>query len=172
MPALRDPNFDRSVVLLLAHGDEGALGVVLNRPSDATATEALPPWAPVASEPGVVFVGGPVAVGTAIGLGLAPREQSNTGWTRVLGPLGVVDLSIEPGNVGGGVEAVRLFTGYAGWSPGQLEGELAESAWAVVPAEVDDVFAPRPDTLWRDVLRRQPGRLGWLANFPADASVN
>lgn len=171
LPVLVDPNFDRTVVLVLEHSPDGALGVVLNRPGDLRLDEPLPSWAGVAAPPAVVFVGGPVGAGAAIGLGVVPGAPAEReGFVQVAGDLGTVDLASAPLEVG--VAEVRVFAGYAGWGPGQLEGEIEAGAWLVVDAAPGDALSPDPSTLWRRVLRRQPGRLWWLANVPTDASVN
>jgi putative transcriptional regulator len=170
-PPLVDPNFDRSVVLMLEHGDEGALGIILNRPTEATLSTVLPEWHAHASAPGVVFSGGPVAPEAVIALARG-GGVSDTGWVPVLDDVGSVDVGLDPGDLGFPVEALRVFVGYAGWGPGQLEGELEEEAWFVVPTEASDPFAERPEDLWRDVLRRQRGRLAMFANFPPDPTAN
>ena len=173
-PSLGDPNFERTVVLMLEHSDEGALGVVLNRPSEVEVATPLPEWGRYSTHPGVVFVGGPVGQGAMIGL--AQMTQAATGdgaetWSPVLGPVGVLDLGTDPDTVAG-IEGLRVFYGYAGWAPDQLEGEVEEGAWFIVDAEPGDILSPDPDDLWRAVLRRQPGRLAMFANFPADPSLN
>jgi len=170
-PALLDPNFDRTVVLVLEHHDEGAVGVILNRPSETAVEEVLPTWASVAAEPAVVFVGGPVAPGSAIGLGCGPRPSGDgEGFTVVLGAVGVLDLSLGPDELE--VDDVRVFSGYAGWSPGQLEGEIEAGGWFVVDALPGDASASDAVDLWRSVLRRQGGDLALVATFPADPSLN
>ena len=170
-PALEDPNFDRTVVLVLEHHDEGAVGVVLNRPSETAVEDVLPSWAGVAAEPAVVFVGGPVAPGSAIGLGSAAMaSEGGDGFTAVLGAVGVLDLSLGPDELA--VADVRIFSGYAGWSPGQLEGEIEAGGWFVVDALPGDASAADAVDLWRSVLRRQPGDLALVATFPADPSLN
>ncbi|HEY7136989.1 MAG TPA: YqgE/AlgH family protein [Acidimicrobiia bacterium] len=192
-PALRDPNFDRTIVLVLEHSDEGALGLVLNRPSDTELADTLPEWGPLAVDPGVVFVGGPVSPDSAIGLALSGGDaaggidgavttrdgdhdgeelDASTGWIPLFGPLGTVDLGRDPDDVQPGVRAVRVFVGYAGWAAGQLESELAAGGWFVVDADVRDALDTDPDGLWRTVLRRQRGALSWLANFPEDPTAN
>jgi putative transcriptional regulator len=170
-PPLVDPNFDRSVVLLLEHGDEGSLGIILNRPTDASLASVLPEWHPHASEPGVVFSGGPVATEAVIALARGGHDAA-PGWVSVLGEIGTVDVGGEPVDLDFPLEALRIFVGYAGWSPGQLEAELEQDAWFVVPTRPTDPFGADPEHLWRDVLRRQPGRVAMFANHPDDPTVN
>jgi putative transcriptional regulator len=162
-PLLSDPNFDRSVVLMIEHNDDGALGVVLNRPTDLEVDVVLSEWADLAASPRVLYMG----LGRRTGTGVEVP-----GWTRVLGNVGTVDLHLEPDDVAGGLTGIRFFAGYSGWGSGQLEAELDEGAWLVVPAVADDVFAPDPETMWRSVLRRQGGKVSMLANFPAHPSLN
>ena len=170
-PPLVDPNFDRTVVLLLEHSLAGAVGVVLNRPGETNVEDALPGWERLAAEPGRVFVGGPVAADAASALGSARHTDAGAGWEPVVGPVGTIDLHRDPLDVLGDIAAVRIFAGYAGWGAGQLESELEAGAWIVVPAVPEDVLGPSDD-LWRRVLRRQGGRVAWLANVPEDLSVN
>ncbi len=173
-PSLRDPNFDRTVVLVLEHADEGALGLVLNRPSDTDLADALPHWALVAAEPSVVFVGGPVAPTAAVALGTATPEESDDveGWRPLFAGIGSIDLEHDPDELPVPVRDVRVFAGYAGWAPGQLEAEVGAGAWYVVDALPDDTRFSRPDDLWSAVLRRQGGSLALVANFPPDPSSN
>lgn len=173
-PMLEDPNFRRTIVYMIEHNDDGALGVVLNRPSPIELAEALPAWASLAAEPRQVFVGGPVEQGSVLGLGrLRPDDEAPSGFTPVADGIGVLDLNADPLTLLGEVAAVRLFTGYAGWGPGQLDGELAVGGWFVVDAAGDDPFTDEPDALWRDVLRRQPTRdVSMYADFPDDLSAN
>jgi len=170
-PPLVDPNFDRSVVLLLEHGEDGALGIILNRPTDATLESVLPEWHPYASAPGVVFSGGPVAPEAVIALARGGSPTSPA-WVSVLGEIGTVDVGHDPAHLGFGLEALRIFVGYAGWAPGQLEAELDQEAWFVVTTQTSDPFSARPEDLWRDVLRRQRGRVAMFAHYPADPEVN
>ena len=170
-PALEDPNFDRTVVLVLEHHDEGAVGVILNRPSETSVEDVLPSWANVAAHPAVVFVGGPVSPGSAIGLGCGrlPPDDGDA-FTAVLGDVGVLDLSKAPDDLA--VDDVRVFSGYAGWGPGQLEGEIDAGGWFIVDAEPGDASASDAADLWRLVLRRQGGDLALVAMFPPDPSLN
>jgi putative transcriptional regulator len=170
VPGMYDPNFDRTVVLLLEHNADGALGVVLNRPSETGVEEALPAWEPVAAEPAVVFVGGPVAPTGALALGTV--RAAAEGWAPLLGPVGLLDLGQAPTGAAPEVASARLFAGHAGWAAGQLEGEIAAGGWFVLDAEPDDPLVADPEQLWPAVLARQPGRLAWFANCPADPRVN
>jgi putative transcriptional regulator len=170
-PPLVDPNFDRTVILLLEHGEDGALGIVLNRPSDTLVADVLPEWQPLASMPAVVYVGGPVAPEAVIALARGAIDEVESA-IPVLGELGTIDVGRDPGDAAPYVDALRIFVGYSGWAPGQLEAELAQDAWFVVSMQRDDVFAAAPDDLWRSVLRRQRGRIAMFAHCPADASVN
>ncbi len=169
-PNLQDPNFFRTVVLMIDHDESGALGVVLNRPTDYPVTSALPSWAPFTSEPDVVFVGGPVAPETAIALGRRTGTNEPADWSRVVGDIGMIDLDATP--LAGELVEVRVFAGYAGWAPGQLEGELAADAWLVLEAEMRDVTTAEPGELWAEVLRRQPGSLSLLAAYPDEPAWN
>ena len=172
-PLLGDPNFDRTVVLLVEHGDEGALGLVLNRPSELPVAEVLPQWRERAGAPGAMFLGGPVQPSAVICLA---RAEGPVGVDAPLTPTAVpgislLDLDGDPDAVPVGVE-LRCFAGYSGWSEGQLEGEIDEGAWFVVDPRPDDPFVPRPSELWRQVLARQPGRLARYALYPPDPGVN
>ncbi len=172
-PLLGDPNFDRTVVLMIEHSDDGALGVVLNRPTDLEVDAVLSEWAGLAASPPVLYMGGPVEQNGVLALGRrAGADVRVPGWTSVLGDVGTIDLHLEPHELADGLEGIRFFAGYSGWGGGQLEAELAEGAWLVVPAVADDVFAPDPDAMWRSVLRRQGGKVSMLADFPAHPSLN
>ena len=159
-PGLLDPNFYRTVVLVLEHGEEGAVGVVLNRPSDFDLVATLPHWQDRAAAPGVVFVGGPVSEGTAICLGRVGGDDGIT----------IVDASRDPDDLA--AREVRFFSGYAGWSDGQLEDEIDEGAWIVVEADSDDALDDEPELLWSRVLERQGGELALLSRYPDDPLAN
>ena len=170
-PPLTDPNFDRTVVLLLEYGTDGALGIVLNRPTETALADALPEWSAHASAPGIVFAGGPVMTDAVIALARAASDTVD-GWIPVLGDLGTIDVGRDPAVLGADLLALRVFVGYAGWAPTQLEGELAEGAWFVVDAAPTDPFTNDPSGLWRAVLRRQRGSIAMFATAPEDASLN
>lgn len=166
-PDLHDPNFDGTITLLLEHNEAGALGIILNRPSDLDVDDPFPGWSAISAGPAVIFAGGPVERDGLIALG----RGSEPG----LLPLGLhsVDLEAQAELVrADGIEDVRIFAGYAGWGSGQLEGEMASGAWWSVDADIEDVFFADPELLWPTVLRRTGGELRWFAHFPADVSLN
>ena len=172
-PALVDPHFAETVVLLLDVNEEGALGVVLNRPSPVPVAEVLPEWGSVATEPEVLFHGGPVGPDGALGIALAGGPGvRDVGFREVAGRLGLVDLDTPTGLLAGGIAALRVFAGYAGWGAGQLEAEVADGSWYVVPGEPGDAFHADTAQLWREVLRRQPDALAWHSTRPADPGLN
>lgn len=172
-PTLLDPNFVDSVVLLLDVNEGGALGVVLNRPSALPVSEVLGEWGDVVEEPEVLFQGGPVSTDGALAVALAtPGVEGAVGFQAILDRLGLLDLDTPTELVEGTVDRLRIFAGYAGWGAGQLEEEIAEGAWYVVPALVEDVFRHDTNDLWRDVMRRQPGDLAFHATRPADPELN
>jgi len=168
-PALLDPNFARTVILMLEHNADGAVGVVLNRPADADLLDHLPGWWSHAIEPRVVFIGGPVGEGGGLGLGRGRGGHALEGWAEIEG-VRAIDLEVEPAE-DDDLE-IRVFAGYAGWGAGQLEGELAVGSWIIVDADPGDIFTDDPDRLWARVLRRQGGRLSLLATMPIDPSLN
>src|SRR4051794_24704280 len=173
-PLLDDPNFERTVVLMLEDNDEGALGLVLNRPSPLEVVEPLPDWADLSASPPVVFVGGPVSRSSVIALARVDDgpDLSEDTWTSVLGPIGVLDLTADAALLHAVVGDVRVFAGYAGWDAQQLVDEIDEGAWWVVDAIPGDAITTDPDDLWRDVLRRQPDPLRRFTHYPPDLSVN
>ena len=177
-PTLLDPNFARTVVLLLqADEDDGALGLVLNRPTGTGVVEVLPDWAPLTAEPSVVFAGGPVQPQAALCLGRrrlgSPLVAAYAEVEGVPGgAVGTVDLDASPDDLARAVGEVRLFAGYAGWAAGQLEAEVEEGAWWVLDALPADAFDVHPEQLWAQVLRRQGPPLAFAASYPADPTLN
>jgi putative transcriptional regulator len=172
-PSLRDPNFKRTVVLVLEHGDDGAIGVVLNRPSEFSVEGALPDWAGLAALPSVVFIGGPVVEqGTAICLARARAEAPADLFKPVMEGVGTLDVNQPPEELGAAIEEVRLYAGYAGWTAGQLEDEIEAGGWFVVDARPVDGFTSDPGGLWHAVLGRQSGETAWFATFPPDIAMN
>jgi putative transcriptional regulator len=171
-PALGDPNFDQTVVLILEHGEEGAIGVVLNRPTTTELAASLPTWYRLAADPAVLFAGGPVSPDAAICLGRSwPGEQAE-GYEPLFGTIGTVDLTLDADDLSPVLQGIRIFVGYAGWSEGQLEAEIEAGAWFVVDSLPDDALSTQPDDLWQNVLRRQRGPVAMFANFPANPAMN
>ncbi|HEX2174730.1 MAG TPA: YqgE/AlgH family protein [Nocardioidaceae bacterium] len=173
-PKLEDPNFARTVVLLLDHDDDGALGVIISRPTTVPVAEVLPGWSELVSGPDVLFSGGPVATDSALALAVVDGsdDEAPVGWKQLYPGAGLVDLDAPPELLADVLTGMRVFAGYAGWGSGQLEEEVAEGAWYVVPAERDDLLAPDAENLWRRVLRRQPGELAFVHTCPLDPSQN
>lgn len=172
-PMLLDPNFADTVVLILDVDDNGALGVVLNRPSGVPVAEVLGDWCDVVAEPEVLFRGGPVSTEGALAVAhLAKPDDVPVGFRKVVDGLGVVDLDTPVELVDGTFDGLRIFAGYAGWGAEQLAGEIDEGSWYLVPSQLADVFRVDPADLWRDVLRRQPGELAWHSTRPVDPDLN
>lgn len=170
---LLDGVFDSAVVLLLDADESGTLGVVLNRLSDFSLEDALPGWAPYASAPAALFDGGPVSQEGAICLASPMHaDEEPPGWRPLFDRVGLLHLDTPLEIARDAYRDLRIFAGYAGWSPGQLEGELQQEFWHPVPAIYSDVFDPDPTTLWRRVLRRQGGELGLLSTWTDRAELN
>ncbi|WP_405056423.1 YqgE/AlgH family protein [Kribbella sp. NBC_01505] len=171
-PLLDEPPFRRSVIVVLDHDDDGALGVVVNRAADLTVDRVLPDWSNAVDDAGVLFIGGPVGTDCALAVAEVIESDDPPGWRECFGRIGLIDLDVPPELLAGAIQRMRIFAGYAGWSSGQLEGEITEGAWYVVDSEPDDVFSLDPDTLWRRVLRRQTDQLAYLATYPDDPTHN
>jgi putative transcriptional regulator len=171
-PKILDPNFRRVVVFMAEHTDEGAMGLVLNRPAETTVAEAVPDLRWLAGgEDDPVWVGGPVAPSSVIVL--AEFDDPSIAAMLVDGDLGFVPADIEDRDAfAAAVRRTRIFAGHAGWGPGQLEGELEEDSWIVEPAKRADVFTAHPDALWSQVLRRKGSEYVLLATMPMDPSLN
>lgn len=172
VPDMGDDNFDRTVVLVVEHDESGALGVVLNRPSDTLVSEHLPFLAEGIASPPVFFVGGPVSIGGLLALGRVGADAPADHVTPIEGPLVAVDPAALVEERVEGIDLLRLYTGYSGWAPRQLDAELAAGAWHVAGALPDDVLCSDPENLWRSVMRRQGGRLLSQSLYPDDVSSN
>jgi len=171
-PTMADPNFSRSVVLIAEHTEEGAMGLVLNRPAETTVGEAVPEltWLTDGGDD-AVWVGGPVAAASVIVL--AEFEDPSQAAVVVEGDLGFVPAEIEDRDeLAANVRRARIFAGHSGWGPGQLEAELDEDSWIVEPARRTDVFTQDPESLWSAVLRRKGREYVLLATMPMDPSQN
>jgi putative transcriptional regulator len=169
-PALFDPNFRRAVVLVGEHGEEGAMGLVLNRPADVIVGDAVPPLAVVAGEESRVYVGGPVQPEAV--LVLAEFDDPSVAATIVVGDVGFASSDDDLEALAGATRRARVFAGYAGWGPGQLESELEEESWLVEPADGVDLFPGSDDDLFASVLSRKGGTYRVLALMPEDPSTN
>ena len=169
-PELAEPNFWRTVVLVVDHGDEGALGLVLNRPSDTTVGEAVPQLSDLADPTEDVMIGGPVQPSSVIVLAEfnEPEEAALISFDQI----GVLASGAPLDEVGAGVTSVRVFAGHAGWGPGQLENELERGDWILEPATYDDAFSGDPRDLWKLVLSRKGGSYALVARMPVDPSTN
>jgi putative transcriptional regulator len=184
-PLLGDPNFRRTVILIVEDDPaEGTLGVVLNRPSDVPLDQVLEAWTELVTGPPVVFRGGPVSPNSALALALARGEDEPLGWrslgaagevgggSPLMARVGLVDLEAPPELLAGGITSFRVFAGYAGWGAGQLQAEIDEGAWYVLAGEPADAFIAEPERLWPTVLRRQGGDLALVATYPDDPVLN
>jgi putative transcriptional regulator len=169
-PSLRDPNFERSVVLIGVHSADGAMGIVLNRPSDVTVGEAAPQLEEAVSDSERVYVGGPVQPSSIVFL--AEFLDPTPAGLLVLGRIGFPTPEAEIGELSQATERARVFAGFAGWGEGQLEAEIAQGDWIAQAALPDDVFTEVPERLWSDVLTRMGGSYALVARMPADPSVN
>jgi len=168
-PSLVDPNFRRTVVLVAQHTADGAMGLILNRPADATVAAAVPPLAGLVEDEDVVWAGGPVEPGGVIVL--AEYDDPRDSEELVLADVGFMPAEADPLLVAASTRRARVFAGYAGWGAGQLEAELEEESWYVEPAIAEDVFNAADD-LWSDVLLRKGGPYRLLARMPPDPSLN
>ena len=170
-PRLIDPNFHRTVVLMLEHTEEGAVGVVLNRPSELSSQETLPgEFAAALADGELIFEGGPVEPESIILLAdfLDPPDPAGL----AVGTIGVVDPSTDFLTLRDRTRAIRAFGGYAGWAGGQLEEELNDEAWIDAVCLASDVFTESPETLWSEVLDRKGGNFRLVARMPLDPSLN
>lgn len=180
MPGLTDPTFAGTVVYVLDHSENGTVGVVLGHPSEVRIGDVLPGWSDLAVEPGVFHVGGPCESDTALCLAVTAvpdpagaATEPVEGLRRVSGDVHLVDLDADPALLAGRLTALRVFAGYAGWSPMQLAAEVAEGSWACIDGTGDDVVAAAGGAaLWRRVLTRQTGTRAVLTTAPAEPALN
>ncbi|RLV56685.1 YqgE/AlgH family protein [Aeromicrobium phragmitis] len=171
-PAIEGGLFYRSVVYMLDHDAEGAVGVIVNRPLDSGVDEVLPEWGDAVNAPGCLFNGGPVSTDAALAVGvIGAASLVPSGWRPTYGRVGLVDLT-GPVPPHGTLQGLRIFAGYAGWDAGQLEEELDEGSWVVVDAEEGDLLSATPELLWSSVLRRQDDDLRLLSTYPEDPTFN
>lgn len=172
-PQLDDGLFHRSVILMLQHDDNGAQGVVLNKPLGAEVDSVLPGWGEHIASPQTLFQGGPVQLDSALGLVTVQDDDDlPPGSQRLFGSVAIIDLDTPPLLVMPEVGGLRIFAGYAGWSSGQLEDELRRGSWFVVDSLPGDLLTSDPDRLWEHVLRRQRDELAFVAYYPSDPELN
>ena len=169
-PGLVDPNFRRTVVLVAEHGPEGAMGLVLNRPSALVVSDAVPHLAELVSDDDPVWFGGPMDGGAVVAVG--DFEEPGEAAVLIVGQVGFLPAEVDATLLADAVRRTRVYAGYAGWSGGQLENELEEDSWIVEPAWAEDVFCAEGVDLWSRVLRRKGGRFRLLATMPIDPSLN
>jgi len=169
-PTLQDPNFWRTVVLVIEHSDSGALGLVLNRPSDSTVGETVPQLAEITDSEEEVLVGGPV--GQSAVIVLADFEDPDEAAMIAFENVGVLGHSQADQPLGSGLRRARIFAGHSGWGPGQLDGELERGDWILEPARYSDAFNQDPAQLWSAVLERKGGSYALVARMPPDPSLN
>jgi putative transcriptional regulator len=169
-PGLLDPNFWRTVVLVVEHSEEGALGLVLNRPSETTVREAVPQLEELVDSDEPLFIGGPVQPSSVIVL--ARLEDPGDAALLAFDDIGVIGAGSESDPPATGVRQGRAFVGHAGWGPGQLDDELERGDWITEPARREDAFAENARELWSSVLTRMGGSYALVARMPPDPSVN
>jgi putative transcriptional regulator len=169
-PSILDPNFRRTVVLMTEHGEEGAMGLILNRAAETTVGEAVPDLAWLAGDD-IVHVGGPVSPQSVVVL--AEFEEPAQSALLVEDDLGFVPAEVQDTDaLADGLGRRRVFAGHAGWGPGQLEAEMEEESWIVEPPVREDVFTDDPEELWSRVLRRKGREYALLSTMPMDPSLN
>ena len=169
-PALHDPNFIRTVVLIGVHNEEGAMGVVLNRPSAVTVGEAVPQLEQAVGASDPVYLGGPVQPRSVVVL--AEFEDPAPAGLIVLGRIGFPAHDADIEQLGEATSRRRVFAGFAGWGEGQLDAEVDHGDWIAHPALPEDVFTVLPQELWSSVLERKGGSYALLARMPPDPSMN
>jgi putative transcriptional regulator len=168
-PGLSDPNFWRTVVLIVEHSDDGALGLVLNRPSETTVGDAVSELEPLLDVDDPLYIGGPVQPSALIVL--AEFDDTEAAALIAFEDIGVLGGGIDEGTPPG-VRRGRAFVGHAGWGPGQLDAELERGDWILEPAQREDAFTEMPVELWPSVLTRKGGSFALVARMPPDPSVN
>jgi putative transcriptional regulator len=169
-PSLLDPNFWRTVVLVVEHSDDGALGLVLNRPSETTVGEAVPELDELVDNDERLFIGGPVQPSAVIVLG--EFEDATDAALVAFDDVGVLATGSAQEEAVAGLRTSRAFVGHAGWGPGQLDSELERGDWITEDARRDDAFSADPQELWSRVLTRKGGSYALVARMPPDPSVN
>lgn len=172
---LSGPTFVRTVIYMIEHDENGSLGVVVNRMSQAAVFNVLPRWTELAASPRAVFIGGPVQTESAVCLGVA---KTGVDWSaqpklhQVRGRVCMVDLDADPDDLEPILTGVRIFAGYAGWDAGQLADEVLEGSWLIASGLPSDLLAPATVDVWHEVLKRQEWPLSLLSTYPEDPETN
>jgi putative transcriptional regulator len=169
-PGLIDPNFSRTVVLITEHNEDGAMGIVLNRPSETTVGQVVPQLGEVAGEDSPIWVGGPVQP-TALVVLAEFTDLDAAAWI-VTADVGFVSAELETGDLADTIRRGRVYAGYSGWGAGQLDAEMETDSWIVEPPLPAELFPDDPNSLWSDVLARKGGQYALIARMPDDPSVN
>ena len=174
-PDMPDPNFSRAIVYLIEHDHTGSLGVVITRHSQTEVASILPAWGDVCASPAVFHIGGPVKPDTGIALAVLAAGADGSydvGLQQIEGRVHVVDLDSDPAQLRDRCDGMRVFVGYTGWAPGQLQGELDRGDWYVAPSLPTDLLAPAHVDVWGEVLRRQDMPLPLYATYTGDGELN
>ncbi|AZA10322.1 YqgE/AlgH family protein [Corynebacterium pseudopelargi] len=167
--------FHRSILLVLEHSETHSMAVILNQRSDVAVFNVLPAWAPLASKPPAVFIGGAHEQRAVSALGILAKDkvrEEHPDMLRVANRIVRIAMSEDPGEVGELLEGVRIFQGLQFWGPGELEEEIASGDWYVTPALPSDILTPGNQDLWVNVLRRQPMPLPLFATYPSEIDDN
>lgn len=165
-PVIAGPPFERAVILMIEHDSTGAVGVIVNLPTNIDVSDVLPDLIVDVIDPPTVYVGGPVSTDSAVVLG-----RSDVGPFTMMAPgigIGVIDLDEPPPDT----RAIRVYAGYSGWTPGQLEAELEDGSWWVLPATAEEALAPDASGLWKRLVSTAPGAIRFHTHFPPDPSLN
>jgi len=165
-PIIAAPPFARSVILMLEHDESGAFGLILNAATIIPVADHLPEIAHLASEPPSVFVGGPVGSDMAIILGRSGTADFQR--PTPFGNIGIIDVDGIPPDL----DALRVFAGYAGWTPWQLDAEIDDGSWWVVPTDRSLIFSAETSDMWERVVSAAPGTIPFHRTFPHDLSAN
>lgn len=169
-PTLQDPNFARTVVLVAEHNEDGAMGLVLNRPATTTVAESAPELEELVEAAEPIYIGGPVQPSAVIVL--ASFEQPEAAGLLVRDDIGFLSAEADFATSRDATRELRVFAGHAGWGPGQLDEELEREDWIVEPPLPQELFSADPEELWVEVLTRKGGRFALVARMPLDPSVN
>ena len=170
-PFLGDANFERTVILLCEHNENGSLGYILNKPTNVELATVVPDFE---QYKGVLYVGGPVAQNSVHFIHRSSYNllddieiQDGIFWG---GNFEELKTSIENGNINS--NDIRFFVGYSGWGAGQLDAEIQNKSWIIGNASSDELFDIEPAKFWREILKNMGGRFKALANYPIDPRLN